>query len=113
MHAFEATIPPLREDTDGVLRVGNTRVTLESIVIAFDMGATAEEIAHRYAALDIATIYEVIAYVLRHRPAVDDYLAARQEKAAEARVEVEKRFPPDGIRARLLARRSGGVPDVR
>ncbi len=104
MHAFEATLPPLSEEPDGVLRVAGTRVTLDSVVIAFDMGATAEEIVHRYPSLDLASVYEVIAYVLRHRGAVDQYLAARQRQAAEVRSEVEKRFPPDGIRARLLAR---------
>jgi hypothetical protein len=47
MQAFEARPPPLREDADGILRVDGTRVTLESVVIAFDMGATAEEIVQR------------------------------------------------------------------
>lgn len=61
MQAFEATFPPLKEDADGVLRVAGTRVSLDSIVNAFDTGATAEEIAYRYPALEIASVYEVIA----------------------------------------------------
>jgi hypothetical protein len=80
-------------------------VTLDSVVAAFDMGATAEEIVHRYPSLDLPTVYEVLAYVLRHRAAVDDYLLARRETAAEVQAEMERLFPPDGIRARLLARR--------
>jgi uncharacterized protein (DUF433 family) len=106
MQAFEATIPPLKEDSDGVLRVAGTRVSLDSVVNAFDMGATAEEIVQRFPSLGIASVYEVIAYVLRHRSAVDEYLRARQQNAAEVRVEVEALFPPDGIRARLLARQA-------
>jgi uncharacterized protein (DUF433 family) len=105
MQAFEARPPPLSEDADGVLQVAGTRVTLDSVVIAFDMGATAEEILHKYPALDLTSVYEVIAYVLRHREAVDEYLARRQQVATEVRAEIEKRFPPDGFRARLLARR--------
>lgn len=31
-------------DADGVVRVGGTRVTLDTIVFAFEEGATAEEI---------------------------------------------------------------------
>jgi uncharacterized protein (DUF433 family) len=105
MQAFEARPPPLREDADGVLRVDGTRVTLDSVVIAFDMGATAEEIVQRYPSLDVASVYEVVAYVLRHRAAVDEYLASRRQKASEAQAKIETRFPPHGIRARLLARR--------
>ena len=108
MQAFEATPPPLNEDADGVLRVAGTRVTLESIVAAYDMGATAEEISDRYPSVGLASIYEVIGYVLRHRPAVDEYLATQRRLAAEAHADVEKRFPSDGIRSRLLARRGGG-----
>ena len=36
---------PLSLDGDGVARIGGTRVTLETVVDAFNRGATAEEIA--------------------------------------------------------------------
>jgi len=39
---------PLKVDSDGVVRVGGTRVTLDTIVTAFNNGATAEEIVHQY-----------------------------------------------------------------
>ena len=43
-----ATEPiPLRMDSDGVVRVGKTRVTLDTVVAAFVEGATAEEIAQQ------------------------------------------------------------------
>jgi hypothetical protein len=48
----------------------------------------------------------VISYVLDHRREVDEYVMRRRNAAAEARGEIEARFPPVGIRARLLARRS-------
>ena len=38
-------ILPLETDGDGVVRVGNTRVTLDTIIMALTDGATAEEIA--------------------------------------------------------------------
>jgi uncharacterized protein (DUF433 family) len=84
--------------------VTGTRVSLDSIVIAFDLGASPEEIVDRYPTLDIASVYEVIAYVLRHRASVDEYLAARREQASQTQAEIEARFPPHGLRARLLAR---------
>ena len=33
---------PIETDKDGVIRVGNTRVTLETLVSAFNSGLTAE-----------------------------------------------------------------------
>ena len=36
---------PIHTDADGVVRVAGTRVTLDTIVAAFDAGAAAEEIA--------------------------------------------------------------------
>jgi uncharacterized protein (DUF433 family) len=106
MQALDSRPPPLTEGSDGVLRVQGTRVTLGSVVMAFDRGATPEEIIHRYPSLDVTSVYEVLAYVLRHRASVDDYLQLRERQALAVQAEVEARFPPDGIRARLLARRS-------
>ncbi len=106
MLGFVAIAPPLATGPDGVVRVTGTRVPLETIVTAFDAGATAEEIVQQYASVDLASVYAVISYVLDHRPEVDEYVAGRRGAAAEMRGEVEARFPPAGVRARLLARRS-------
>ena len=35
---------PLKTDSEGVVRVGNTRITLDTVIAAFKEGATAEEI---------------------------------------------------------------------
>lgn len=100
-----ATPPPLTLDADGTVRVGGTRVPLDTLVVAFKEGATAEEIVQRYPSLALADAYAALAYYLQHQPAVDAYLRQREQHAAEVRREIEARFPPDGIRARLLARR--------
>jgi uncharacterized protein (DUF433 family) len=97
---------PLRRDADGVLRVGNTRVTLDTVVETFLQGDSPEEITEQYPSLDLAEVYAVIAYYLRHRAEVEDYLKERQRQADAVRQENEARFPPEGIRARLLARRN-------
>jgi uncharacterized protein (DUF433 family) len=95
---------PLVRDADGVIRVAGTRVTLDTLVHAFLLGATAEEIAQQYPAVDLAAVYAVVAFYLRRRPAVDAYLAEQAAAAASARERVEARFDPAGLRARLLAR---------
>ena len=96
---------PLFAGADGVMRVGGTRVTLDTILAAFSKGATAEEIAQQYPSVSLSDVYQVIAYYLRHTSEVDAYLARRREESQEVRRANEARWPPDGIRARLLARR--------
>jgi uncharacterized protein (DUF433 family) len=96
---------PIHTDADGVVRVAGTRVTLDTVVAAFDAGATAEEIAEQYSSISLADVYSVITYYLRHKTEVSAYLHRRQEQAAAVREEVERRFPPSGIRERLITRR--------
>jgi uncharacterized protein (DUF433 family) len=97
---------PLAIDADGVVRVGGTRVTLDTIVAAFEEGLTAEEIVHQYPSLPLADVYAVISYYLHRRPEVEAYLRQRQQQAAEIRRQNEARFDPYGVRDRLLARRA-------
>lgn len=104
---IEPQTVPLRTDRDGIIRVGNTRVTLDTVISAFLDGATAEEIVHRYPSLELADVYSVIAYYLKRRDEVEAYLRFRQEHAERIREQNEARFDPAGIRDRLLARRSG------
>jgi uncharacterized protein (DUF433 family)/transposase len=97
---------PLREDLGGVLRVGRTRVTLQTIIGAFTTGATAEEIAQRYPALDLGDIYAVIAYYLHHRTDVDAYLSDQRRLFEAVRREQEAHGGITDLRERLLARRN-------
>jgi len=65
---------PIHADADGVVRVAGTRVTLDTIVGAFDGGATAEEIARQDSAVPLPDIYSVITDRLRHKPEVCPYI---------------------------------------
>src|SRR5690349_20686887 len=96
---------PLSTDADGVVRIGGTRVTLDTLVAAYREGATAEAIAEQYPSLQLDQVYTVIGYYLRHQSEVDAYLQQRRQEAAQVRQENETRFPSLGIRDRLLARR--------
>jgi uncharacterized protein (DUF433 family) len=99
---------PLATDADGAVRVGSTRVTLDTVVAAFREGMTAEGIVEQYPSLRLADVYSVIGYVLSHQGEVDAYLRDRQRLAGEVRRENEARFDPAGVRDRLLARRRPG-----
>ena len=96
---------PLRADESGAIRVGKSRVLLELVVHAYQQGYCPEEIVARYDTLDVADVYSAVGYYLRHRSEVDAYLACRHRQADDLRQTIEARFPPDGLRARLLARR--------
>jgi uncharacterized protein (DUF433 family) len=95
---------PLATDAQGVVRIGDTRVTLDSVIGAFRAGATPEEIAQQFPTLALADVYQVIAYFLNHPAEVESYLAIRQKEATALRTEIETQFDPRGMRARLLAR---------
>jgi uncharacterized protein (DUF433 family) len=100
------TVPvPLSQDADGALRVGETRVTLDTVVEAFQEGCTAEEIAQQYPSLKLPDVYTVLGYYLNHRDPLDAYLADRQRLGDEVRRWNQARHDPAGIRDRLLARR--------
>ena len=108
MMGFTAKLdaPPLSEDADGALRVGESRVLLELVIQAFQDGATPEAIAEGYSTLKLSDVYAVIAYYLRHRTEIDEYLTRREFQANEVRRKIESRQGDLGeIRARLLARR--------
>lgn len=97
---------PLRTDADGVVRVGQTRVPLDTVVTVFDLGASPEEIVQQFPALDLADVYATVGYYLRHRDEVTDYLRERRGRAEAVRRATESRYEAVGIRERLLQRRA-------
>jgi uncharacterized protein (DUF433 family) len=101
-----AELPPLREDPEGVWRVGRTRVTLDTVLHAYNNGASPEGIREAFDTLQLSDIYGVIAYYLRHRDEVDEYLRQVRELEEQMRLEGERRHPSAGLRERLLARRT-------
>ena len=102
---IEAPPVPLRTGEQGVLRVGKTRVLLDTVVYSFNQGASPEEIVMSYPTLHLSDVYAVVNYYLHNRAEIDAYLQGREDDAARIRAENERRFPPDGIRERLLARK--------
>jgi uncharacterized protein (DUF433 family) len=101
---------PLAADPNGVVRVGGTRVTLDTVVGAFNAGSAPEEIVLRYDSLRLGDVYLVLGYYLRHRAEVDAYLTGRRQRGDERRAEAEAKAPWREVRERLLAPR--GVVDA-
>lgn len=104
--AFEREAPPLHQDAHGVIRVGQTRVTLESVISLFEQGASAEEIARRYDVLDLHDIYATLSYFLGHRGETREYLDRAHQASLAARRDAERRSPAAQIRERLTRQRN-------
>src|SRR5262245_26587093 len=92
---------PLREDSDGVVRIGQTRVPLDTVALAFSDGATPEEITHQYPTLELADVYAVIAFMLRRPQELAAYLQRRSQERARIADESADLLVPTGLRERL------------
>jgi uncharacterized protein (DUF433 family) len=98
---------PMELDSGGVYWIGGTRVTLDLVVRAFDRGATPEEIAQKYTSLELADIYQVIGYYLKHGNELGEYLKRRSDEE-DALVEAHREWQLKGLRERLTARGTPG-----
>ena len=95
---------PLTTDADGVIRVGGTRVSLDTVLVAYKQGSDPEDIVDMFTSLKLADVYAVIGYYLQNRDEIEAYLSERQQQHDRVKQMNEARFDPNGIRERLLSR---------
>lgn len=104
---IEQETPPLRADETGAIRVGTTRVLLETVIQAFQDGASPESIVHRYSTLSLSDVYNTIGYYLRHQDTVEAYLNQREELAQSVQERLSSIQPDLSlIRQRLLSQQN-------
>ena len=109
MNTLEATIAvPLMVTDYGTIRIADSRVSLDSVVHHYKLGATVEQIAYSFPSLGLADIHLAIAYYLTHRDEVEAYLR-QQEAEADAvqhRIKSDPKFQKrmTELRERILAR---------
>ncbi|MBI1280716.1 MAG: DUF433 domain-containing protein [Anaerolineaceae bacterium] len=84
---------PLRTDQDGVIRVGNTRITLPVLIGTYNQGASAEQIVEDFDRLKLEDVHAVISYYLSHRAEVDTYIQRVDDEAEKWRQEYEANNP--------------------
>ena len=80
---------PLRLTEDGTIRIADSRVSLDSIVYHYKLGASAEQIVQKFPALDLADVYAAISYYLKHEEAVEEYLQQQEAKGDEVQKKIE------------------------
>lgn len=86
------------------MRIGSTRVSLDSVIHAFMQGYSPEEIAIDFDSLTLGEVYSAINYYLQHKSQVENYLAERSIQDEQLRSEIETRFNPREIRENLLSK---------
>ena len=106
---FQATAPPLRIDEVGGIRIGQSRVTLDSLLAAYHAGSTPEEISVQYSVLELSDIYATIAYYLSNRSQLDSYLEKRRQESEHRRMQLAQTNNLNDLRSRLISRRQAQV----
>lgn len=105
---------PLRNDDDGAIRVGNTRVLLELVIYQFNQGETPEGIVESYPSLKLSDVYAVIAYYLTHREELDACMRWVEKEGQRIRHTIEANYMADtlALRARLRERLEAQKPTL-
>ena len=91
------------EQRDGDYLVAGTRISLASLVTAFNRGAAPESIKRSFPVLSLEEVYGALAYYLAHEVELDDFIqssadelnaqaAARREKFKQTRPELYQRL---------------------
>jgi uncharacterized protein (DUF433 family) len=121
MSSAETTMTiPLTITEFGTIRIGQSRVSLDSVVYHYKQGATAESIAESFPSLNLPDIYAVIAYYLANRETVEEYLRQQETEADALQQQIESDPTQqkatnqlrERIRARWIARQSCTDPDI-
>lgn len=97
--------PAVRLDEHGRFRVGQTRVLLDLVVHQYEEGATPQEIVHSYPSLSLPEVHSAIAYYLRHRDEITEYLRRMEVQADELRRKLEREGISDPDLGRRLKER--------
>jgi len=94
----------VRTDEHEVMRVGNSRVMLDSVVAAFQQGHSPETIRQQYPALSLEDVYGAITYYLAHVGEVEEYLRRQDTVWEQWRAKTEEKASPVVGRLRALQR---------
>lgn len=92
------------EKRNGGLYVAGTGVSLDSVAIRFQEGASPDKIAQSFPTLKLSQVYGAIAYYLENEEFVNEYLAEGAKELEKASVPLSK-ANPDLFRRLESARR--------
>jgi len=94
---------------EGAYRVGDTRVSLDSLVYLFREGMSAESMVESYPALTLEQMHGALAFYLANQKEVDAYLAEWQ-RTAESQHQQSRRTNAELIAKLQRARDASQIP---
>ncbi len=100
----------VQTDEHGVLRVGATRVMLDSVIASFQRGDSPEFIRQQYPSLSLEEVYGAITYCLAHRKEIESYLRRQETIWNDLRARSEETSSPTLERIRALKREQASRP---
>src|SRR5215213_136921 len=100
---FPDTVPLVQLE-NGAIRVRNSRVTLDTIVIRMQVGDTLEEIHEGFPTVSITQIKDILAWYFDNKAEADEYLRQQVAEAEEIRLRIESQ-PEYQARREELRRR--------
>ena len=95
--------------TEGVYYVGETRVSLDSLVYLFREGMSAESMVESYPALNLEVVHGALAVYLANENEIDAYLA-EGERIAESQHAQSREVNSDFIAKLRRARHENQIP---
>jgi uncharacterized protein (DUF433 family) len=102
---------PYVEERDGSLYVSKTGVSLDSVLMRFQSGASLEKIGRSFPSLKLSDVYGAIAYYLENEKAVNEYLAEGEREFEESALPLSRTNPElfdrlEAARRQIGAKRS-------
>lgn len=93
---------------EGAYRIGDTRVSLDSLVYLFREGMSAESMVEAYTALTLEQVHGALAFYLGNQSEIDAYLAEGQ-RVAESLHEQSRRTNAELIAKLQRARHASPI----
>lgn len=81
------------EERNGGLYVAGSRVSLDSVIIHFQEGASPDKIAESFSTLKLSQIYGAIAYYLENASAIDNYIAEGERELEQSAIPLSQSNP--------------------
>jgi len=94
---------------EGAYRIGDTRVSLDSIVYLFREGLSAESMVESYPSVTLEQVHGALAFYLANQREIDAYLADGQP-AAESQHRQSKQTNAELIAKLQRARHTSQIP---
>jgi uncharacterized protein (DUF433 family) len=96
-------------NVEGAYRIGDTRVSLDSLVYLFREGISAEGMVENYPALSLEQVHGALAFYLANQKEIDSYLADGQ-RDAESQHQQSRQTNAELIAKLQRARHASQIP---